>query len=99
MIVLKTNAAQSMVIVERILNFAMICSLATQIMTALVRNVVQNSVTVDLVLSTVVIHQLPLLHLSRDVMLTMTAMRPSENAVQFGGIVEQDPSIAGIPLI
>ena len=99
MIVLQTNAAQSMVIVERILNFATICSLAMQIMTAVVRNVVQNSVTVDLALSTVVIHRLPRLHLSRDVMLTMTAMRLSENAVQFGGIAEQDPSIAGIPLI
>ena len=88
-----------MVIVERILNFAMICSLATQIMIAVVRNVVQNSVTVDLVLSTVVIRRPLRLHLSRDVMLTMTAMRLSENVVQFGGIVEQDPSIVGIPLI
>ena len=88
-----------MVIAERILNFAMICSPATQIMIVVVRNVAQSLVIVDLVLSTVVIHQLPLLHLSRDVMLTMTAMRLSENAVQFGGIVEQDPSIAGIPLI
>ena len=88
-----------MVIAERILNFAMTCSLATQIMTVVVRNVAQNSVTVDLVLSTVVIHRPLLLHLSRDVMLTMTAMRLSENVAQFGGIVEQDPSIAGIPLI
>ena len=88
-----------MVIVERILNFAMICSPATQIMIVVVRNVAQSLVIVDLVLSTVVIHQLPLLHLSRDVMLTTTAMRLSENAVQFGGIAEQDQSIVGIPLI
>ena len=99
MIALQTNVVQSMGIVERILNFAMICSLATPIMIAQVKNAVQSLVIVDLVLSTVVIHRLPRLHLSRDVMLTMTAMRPSENAVQFGGIAEQDPSIAGIPLI
>ena len=99
MIVLQTNVVQSMVIVERILNFAMICSLATQIMTALVRNVVRSLATVDLVLSTVVIRRPPLLRLSQGVMLTTTAMRPSENVAQFGGIVEQDQSIAGIPLI
>ena len=99
MIVLQTNVVQSMVIAELTLNFAMICSLATQIMTAVVRNVVQNSVTVDLVLSTVVIHRLRPLHLNLDVMLTTTAMRLLENVAQFGGIVEQDPSIAGIPLI
>ena len=88
-----------MVIVERILNFAMICSPATQIMTALVRNVVQSLATVDLVLSTVVIHRLRPLHLNLDVMLTTTAMRLLESVAQFGGIAEQDPSIAGIPLI
>ena len=88
-----------MVIAERILNFAMICSPATQIMIAMERNVVQSLVTVDLVLSTVVIHRLRPLHLNLDVMLTTTAMRLSENVAQFGGIVEQDPSIAGIPLI
>ena len=99
MIVLQTNAAQSMVIAERTLNFATTCSPATQIMTAVARNVVQNSVTVDLVLSTVVIHRPPRLHLNRDVMLTTTAMRLSENVAQFGGIVEQDQSIVGIPLI
>lgn len=99
MIVPQTNAAQSMAIAERILNFAMICSLATPIMIATVRNVAQSLVIVDLVLSTVVIHRLPLLHLSRDVMLTTTAMRVLENVAQFGGIAEQDLSIAGIPLI
>ena len=88
-----------MVIVERILNFAMICSLATPIMIAMARNVAQSLVIVDLVLSTVVIHRLPRLHLSRDVMLTTTAMRLLENVAQFGGIAEQDPSIVGIPLI
>ena len=99
MIVLQTNVVQSMVIAERTLNFATTCSLATQIMTAVVRNVAQSLVTVDLVLSTVVIHRLPRLHLSRDVMLTTTAMRLSENVAQFGGIAEPDLSIAGIPLI
>ena len=88
-----------MVIVERILNFAMICLPATQIMTALVRNVVQSLVIVDLVLSTVVIHRPPRLHLSRDVMLTTTAMRLLENVAQFGDIAEQDLSIVGTPLI
>ena len=99
MIVLLTNVVQSMVIVERILNFAMICSLATPIMIAQVKNAVQSLVIVDLVLSTVVIHRPPRLHLNRDVMLTTTAMRLLENVAQFGGIAEQDLSIAGIPLI
>ena len=99
MIVPQTNVAQFMVIAERILNFAMICSPATQIMIAMARNVVQSLVIVDLVLSTVVIHQLRPLHQNRDAMPTMTAMRPSENVARFGGIAEQDLSIAGIPLM